>query len=308
VLESLVQELVHLSLELHGQQTNYPNPTIITLCLVHMIPQGTESVQERTNIHLSSEMDRRNMRIGAFGDLHGDRYMEFLIPSLEDLAAVDLLLLAGDISDRGNLEPFRSTVALLKEHTDAPVIAVFGNEEYQQDHERYRRELPGSFLDDGSTTFELEGMLVRVVGTRGSLDRPTWWQRNNVPGIWRSYGERVERISELLRRGEEDLLILLSHYSPTRATLEGEDPGRYEEMGSRAMEGVLELRRPDLVIHGHAHGGSREGTIGGGQTSLEDFGSERRAVPVFNVALPLAREITILDVRRDVDGFHITRV
>lgn len=261
-----------------------------------------------TNTHLSSEMDRRSMRIGAFGDLHGDRYMEFLIPSLVDLGTVDLLLLAGDISYRGELDPFRSAVAMLREHTEAPIISVFGNEEHMQSHDKYREELPGSFLDDESATVEVEGLRVRVVGTQGSLDCPTWWQRNNVPGIWRSYGERVERISELLRRGEEDLLVLLSHYSPTMTTLEGENPERYEEMGSKAMEGVLELRRPDLVIHGHAHGGRREAMIGGGQTSLEDFGSERSAIPVFNVALPLAREVTMLDVRRSGNGFHITRI
>jgi len=248
------------------------------------------------------------MLIGAFGDLHGDRFVEFLIPSLRRLEEVDLLLLAGDITAKGDLNSFRTATALLKEHTDAPVLAVFGNEEYPQNHDLYRDAIPITFLDDEILDLNLEGMRVRVLGTQGSLDRPTWWQRNNIPGIWRSYGERVELVSRLLQRGEEDVLIMLSHYPPSRLTLGGVAPRSHEEMTSRAMEGVLELRRPDLVVHGHAHRGRREAVIGGGQTSLDDFGSRRKGVPVFNVALPLAREVTFLEARRDVDGFHITRI
>jgi Icc-related predicted phosphoesterase len=234
--------------------------------------------------------------------------MEYLIPSLDALEGVDLLLLAGDITDRDNIRTFKDSIELMLERVDAPVLSVFGNEEYMQSHDRYREILPGTFLEEETATVEIEGLQIRVVGTQGSLDRPTWWQRNNIPGIWRSYGERVERVSELLEPRDEDMLIFLSHYPPTTSTMEGEDPGRYEEMSSRAMEGILELRRPDLVIHGHVHRGRREGRIGGGQTSLEDFGSRRREIPIFNVALPLVKGATVIEARREDDGFHFTRV
>src|SRR3989304_2427271 len=63
------------------------------------------------------------------------------------------------------------------------------------------------------------GREVRLVGTTGSLDRPTWWQRTNLPGIARAYEERVGTIDRLLEgRG---FRVLLTHYPPAHATRGG---------------------------------------------------------------------------------------
>jgi Icc-related predicted phosphoesterase len=248
------------------------------------------------------------MQIAAFGDLHGDRYMEFLLPSLRDLTKIDLMLLAGDLTDRNDLESFSLTTEILKNSTEAPIISVFGNEEYSQSHEEYRSRFPIKFLDDESLILDIEGLRVRIVGTQGSLDRPTWWQRNNIHGIWQLYKERIQRISDLLIRGREDILVLLMHYSPTYLTMDGENESRFPEMGSKVFEDIIKQRKPDVVIHGHVHKGRKGAEIFETQTCLEDFGKRRKKVPVINVALPAVERITILDLERDNDGIHITRI
>jgi Ca-activated chloride channel family protein len=93
-----------------------------------------------------------------------------------------------------------------------------------------------------------------------------------------------------------DIIILLSHYSPTYLTLEGERPKAFPEMGSQAMESVLLERPPDLVIHAHAHAGTRHAVLGGGQQRLD---RPEARVPVWNVSLPLCRGVTILEMNKD---------
>ena len=103
------------------------------------------------------------------------------------------------------------------------------------------------------------------------------------------------------------MLVLLMHYAPTYLTLEGENAKRFPDMGSRSFEEILESRRPDLVLHGHTHGGKLEAEILKRQMSLIDFSSTKKKVPVFNFALPLVEGVTIIDVERREDEFHITR-
>jgi Icc-related predicted phosphoesterase len=65
------------------------------------------------------------------------------------------------------------------------------------------------------------------------------------------------------------------HYSPSPATLQGEPPGIFTFLGSGRLAEPIVRHRPDLVLHGHAHVGTLEGTIEG--------------TPVFNVSVPVMR-------------------
>lgn len=224
------------------------------------------------------------MLVGAMGDAHGGRFLpEDLGRQLEDL---DLLLLAGDITDRNSLEGFDHVLGLIREHTHAPIVSIFGNDEYSQDRERYRERFDITFLDDQAIDLEVRGITMRIVGTTGSLDRPTWWQRTNLPNIWKEYRDRVSTLDELLQRDGRDLLILLSHYAPTYLTLAGEREKAFPEMGSRSLEKVLLRRCPDLVLHAHAHAGTPTAKLSREQRSLDDF-EERGEIPIWNVSLPL---------------------
>jgi Icc-related predicted phosphoesterase len=68
--------------------------------------------------------------------------------------------------------------------------------------------------------------------------------------------------------------IVLMHYAPIKATLEGESPEIFPFLGSSRLEDPLSRFDVTAVFHGHAHKGSPEGT-----TAL--------GIPVYNVAHPV---------------------
>lgn len=233
------------------------------------------------------------MIIGAMGDAHGGKY--FNAGMADRLEGVDLLLLAGDIAEGNDIESFALVWKDIRSKYHGKVVAVFGNDEYEQDRPAYRERFDATFLDDEAVDLQVNGRRVRVVGTSGSLDRPTWWQRTNLPDIWARYKQRVDKVSGLLKEGNHDLLILLSHYAPTYITLEGERPKAFPEMGSKAMEKVILERAPDLVIHAHAHSGTKHAILREAQWRLD---RPVVSVPIWNVSLPLNREIVRLELNK----------
>ena len=68
-----------------------------------------------------------------------------------------------------------------------------------------------------------------------------------------------------------DLRIVLLHYAPIQATVEGEPEGIHVMLGSDRLATPIAEYGADLVLHGHAHAGSFEGCIG--------------KIPVYNVAV-----------------------
>jgi Icc-related predicted phosphoesterase len=72
--------------------------------------------------------------------------------------------------------------------------------------------------------------------------------------------------------------VAILHYSPIQATVEGEPPELYPFLGSSRLEEPLNRYPVSLVFHGHAHRGQAEGRTRGG-------------VPVYNVCLPLLRNL-----------------
>lgn len=234
------------------------------------------------------------MRIAAVGDIHG---REFIEPFLTALAAVedpDLFLLAGDLTDHNRVEEFGEVVAAVRDHVTCPLVFVFGNNEWPPHHGTYRQKFDLIYLDDEDRTFELGGDPVRIIGSTGSLDEPTWWQRNNVPGIAQEYERRVRRLDELL--AGDDVRLLLTHYPPTHATMGGEKEPWRPQLGSRKLEQVVLRRRPDLVVHGHVHKGIPFAELREPQAILESFGGDRRPIPVYNVAFPVTKTVTIVDL------------
>jgi Icc-related predicted phosphoesterase len=234
------------------------------------------------------------VRIAAVGDVHG---REFLEPFRQAMAAVDppaLFLLAGDITDHNRIDEFGEVLAAVRERVDCPIVCVFGNNEYAPDHGTYRQRFDLHFLHDEAKTFEPGGEVIRVIGSTGSLDEPTWWQRNNVPGIAQEYEMRVRKLDQLM--AGHDRRLLLTHYPPTYATMGGEKEAWRPQLGSRRLEKVVLRRQPDLVVHGHVHKGIPFAELREGQATLEAFAGDRRAVPVYNVAFPVTKVVTILDL------------
>lgn len=232
------------------------------------------------------------MRIAAVGDVHGHESLEPFRADLRMLDPPDLFLLAGDLTDHDRVDEFVEVVDAVREKVSCPVYGVFGNNEYTQSHPGYRARSGIPILDDEAVVVRVAGREVRVVGSTGSLDRPTWWQRTNVPAIARTYDERVAKIDRLL--DGDGLRVLLTHYPPTYATMGGEKEEWRPELGSLKLEAVVLRRHPDLVIHGHIHKGIPFATLSVGQRTIEDF--DARPIPVHNVAYPVTKKITVLEV------------
>ena len=212
-------------------------------------------------------------------DIHSPRYLRGFLSSLPRGGQACLFLLAGDIVDRGRTEAAVPVVRAVREaYPGASIVAVFGNEEYQEIEEELRRLTPEvDWLDDEVKVYECGSARVAVVGTRGALERPTSWQKRHMPWLERVYRERPRIVAGLLReaRREADIVVLLSHYALSRATIVGEPRRVWPYLYSPLMERVLVSERPNAAVHGHAHHGTPKAVVAG--------------VPVYNVAFPLNR-------------------
>ena len=229
------------------------------------------------------------VRILATADVHSPRFIAGFRESLQTFQRPDMFLLAGDMISRGQVGEYLNVLDCI-EHVfgrDLPIIACFGNEEYSE----VRKQLVTAvddrmiFLDEKSMTLEIDEVTVGIVGTQGSLDKATSWQKRNIPS-WRGVFERrARRAASLLRKFREsvDKTILLMHYSPCLETCEGEDERAFSWLGSRKFYRVVLEQQPDLVIHGHVHNSIRH-TAQLGPTLI------------YNVAFPAVGSITEIDL------------
>ncbi len=238
------------------------------------------------------------MRVAAVGDIHGEENLEPFLSDLDRLPDVDLFLMAGDTTDRNNLEAFGTVVEAIRARVDRPLWAIFGNNEYAHDHptyvDRFGERFHLRFLDDEDVVFESGGKRLRVIGSTGSLDRPTYWQRTNLPQIDAEYRRRISTVDRLLEG--DDVRMLLIHYPPTYATMGNEKEAWRPELGCRGLEPVLLRRHPNLVVHGHIHKGIPFAELRPARTTLDAFADGTRPIPVYNVAYPVRKAITLLEV------------
>jgi uncharacterized protein len=220
--------------------------------------------------------------IAAAGDVHASEATRArLEESFAELEArVDLVLLAGDLTTLGEPEQAR-VLADACAGLRMPVCAVLGNHDL---HSGRGDEVAGvlrdagvNMLDRSSTTLELEGGEVGIVGTKGFVGGFTGSSLPDFgePLLRHVYAETSAEV-EAIRQGLQEVAhcpirIVLLHYAPTSDTLHGEPEGIWTYLGCERLATPIAEYRPDVVLHGHAHGGSFEGAIG--------------ATPVYNVAV-----------------------
>ncbi|MBY8996577.1 MAG: metallophosphoesterase [Candidatus Thorarchaeota archaeon] len=229
------------------------------------------------------------MKLLAVADVHSPRYLEEFVKDLGQHERPDAFLFAGDMINRGNAEEYKNVLDTIEKilGTSFPVIGCFGNEEYSE----VRKDIVSIvgdrmiLLDEKSYVLESNGLTVGIVGTQGSLDKATSWQRRNIPSVKGVFERRAKRAASLLKKMKDkvDHRILLMHYSPCLETCEGEETKAFSWMGSRKFYSVVVEHQPDLVIHGHVHNSTRhEVTIG--------------ASFIRNVSFPAVGSITELNV------------
>ena len=228
------------------------------------------------------------MIIAASSDIHSPKFFDVFLRSVDSLQVhPDLFLLVGDVIDKGKIEEYEKVSNVFFGRIKCPIVACFGNEEYMELRDEIKKRVNEiKFLDDESIILEINGTSVGIVGSSGSLDRPTRWQRKNIPNIQEIYENRVKKVDELLSQLEADFRILMVHYAPTYKILEGENPIIYPELGCKKFEKVILERKPDLVITGHSHKGKKEVWLD--------------TIPIINVALPLRNEIVVIDTEKNL--------
>lgn len=224
--------------------------------------------------------------LSAVSDVHSPLYLrEFLSTMGLRVRESSLFLLAGDMVLRSRVSQYEPVLRGIRKAFTGPIVATLGNEENDSVKGSLFRNHPDViWLDDSEVALEVNGRRVRIVGTRGSLARPTSWQRDHIPNILTIYAERVNLIRRMLkRRSDDDVVLLLSHYAPAKVTTEGEAESVLPVLTDERMERVVLEAQPDIVIHGHAHNSTR---------LCANIGETR----LYNVAFPARRSTTVLDL------------
>jgi Icc-related predicted phosphoesterase len=227
------------------------------------------------------------LRIAAAGDIHcAEPLRERIAREFAALEGrVDVVLLAGDLTTHG--EPDQAAVlADACRRLTPPVYAVLGNHDY---HSGRIDEVVATLVGGGvrvlqreAAIIELDGSDLGIVGTKGFVGG---FPGAEIPdfgeALLREVYRETTREVEALEAGLEQIAgchrrVVLLHYAPVPETLVGEPEEIWAFLGSGRLAAPIGAHRPDLVLHGHAHRGSFNGSIGD--------------VPVRNVAVHVTGE------------------
>ena len=215
------------------------------------------------------------------GDLHVKKTsrgaLQPLLASVNERA--DFLLLCGDLTDYGLPEEAEVLVAELAAGVTIPIVAVLGNHDYESgQHVEVCKILTAAGIKvlDGEA-YELHGTgIAGAKGFSGGFGRATlgaWGEPATKRFVQEAIDEAL-KFEAALARLRTIRRIAMLHYSPIRATVEGEPLEIFPYLGTSRLEEPLNRHPVNMVFHGHAHHGSLEGRTSTG-------------VPVFNVAMPL---------------------
>jgi Icc-related predicted phosphoesterase len=243
------------------------------------------------------------IRVAAVGDLHAGADAA---AQLRDAFAHvsddgDVLLFAGDLTRTG--DPAQAQVlADAVAGAELPIVAVLGNHDHHSDRPEEVRAVLASVgirvLEGDATTFDVHGTTVGVAGVKGFGGGfegacASEFGEPETKAYIRHTKERAEALERSLATLDATVRIALLHYSPIRATLEGEPPEIYPWLGSFLLAEACDRGGANLVIHGHAHGGRERGRTPAG-------------IPVRNVALPvLGRPYAVYTLEESSEAPHL---
>jgi Icc-related predicted phosphoesterase len=224
---------------------------------------------------------RRHLRIAAIGDIHVSKSSQGTFHPLfaQISRTADVLLICGDFTDYGLPDEARILARELTTSVNIPVIAVLGNHDYEGGKQAEIRQILGdagvSVLDGEAT--EIHGVgFAGVKGFAGGFGRGALgpWGEQTIKLFVQEAIDEALKLEAALARLRTTRRVAVMHYSPVRATVEGEPPEIYPYLGSSRLEEPINRYRVNAVFHGHAHRGKAEGRTSAG-------------VPVYNVAMPL---------------------
>src|SRR5438309_3483928 len=220
------------------------------------------------------------MRIAATADLHFAPANQVVLRDQLSRARdeADVLVLAGDLTNYGQpaeMEPLLNALVRLR----VPTIAVLGNHDYECGKEQELMRMmtsEGIKVLDGSA-YERDG--VGFAGTKGFVGGfgrgvLTAIGEPEIKTFVRASIDEALKLERAMSQLRTEKRVIVLHYSPIAATIQGEAQEIYPFLGTSRLSEVVDRHGADLVVHGHAHNGCADGKTPGG-------------VPVHNVAITL---------------------
>ena len=190
-------------------------------------------------------------------------------------------MIGGDLTDLGQPDQAEMLLEIL-DASLVPVIATLGN----HDHESGKAaEVSRLFVESGVHLLDRSSVVVDGVGFSGAKGFCGGFDETLANSFgedlfkaWVSEGlMEAQALENELRGLEAERRVAVLHYSPIRATVEGESPEIYPFLGTSHLARALDEGGATIAFHGHAHNGSFEGKTPGG-------------VPVFNVSVPVLQQ------------------
>lgn len=235
------------------------------------------------------------IRIAATADVHaGADSRGLLRPHFQHVDAhADMLVIAGDLTKCGTADEAR---VLADELTDVsvPIVAVLGNHDYHADEpdkiEAVLEDRGITVLEGTVTTLRIAGATVGIAGAKGFGGgfrgaMASEFGEPEMKAFVRTTKTIAGTLCDALASLDTDVRVAVTHYAPVEETLLGERREIYAFLGSYLLAEAVDGPGANLLVHGHAHGGSEHGKTPGG-------------VPVRNVAQPVLRaayKVYVLD-------------
>src|SRR5688572_3162609 len=194
----------------------------------------------------------------------------------------DVLAICGDLTDYGLPEEARVLAREIATSLRVPCVAVMGNHDFEAGKCDEIRQIlidAGVMVLDGDAT-EIGGVgFAGVKGFCGGFGRGALgpWGEDIIKLFVREAVNEAFKLESALARLRTPHRVALLHYSPIRATVEGEPLEIFPYLGCSRLEEPLTRYPVTAVIHGHAHNGALEGRTSAG-------------TPVYNVAMPLLKK------------------
>jgi len=204
------------------------------------------------------------VRLAALADIHYSKSSHgSLQPLFSQIAeSADVLMLCGDLTDYGLADEARILAKDLAP-VKIPMVGVLGNHDFESNQEHDIAQIltdVGVHMLDGDT-WEFRGVgFAGVRGFCGGFGRGALgpWGEKIIKDFVHEAVQEALKLESALARLTSDHRIVLMHYAPIRATVEGESPEIFPFLGSSRLEDPLSRFEVTAVFHGHAHKGAPE--------------------------------------------------
>lgn len=231
-------------------------------------------------------VNKEIVRIAALGDIHHGKSavqgsLQPLFSQITD--AADILVLCGDLTDFGQPDEARALAREITSSLKIPSVAVLGNHDFESGQQTEVAKIltdAGVSVLDGDTV-EFHGVgFAGIKGFCGGFGRRALgpWGESIIKQFVHEAVDEALKLESALARLRTERLVVLIHYAPIQATVEGEPLEIYPFLGCSRLEEPISRFPVSAVFHGHAHRGQPEGrTVSN--------------VPVYNVSAALMKEM-----------------